>query len=253
MPKIVDDYLDISDCNLSMGKIFTTKFGGLLGADSFNPKGDTVLLMQKIIQSDPFNPFYGVRGDIAEKIVKMYFEKYGVQYKWYGADTTTYDMFNNSAFGGNLDFAINHKNVISSVEVKSKNIKDYSFIKKNGIQPIHLAQSQLGVYLANFSNGYVVYVFFTDEQEEKIANKTFDINVDWQEDMYKTQFIMFKVNFVEEEVADKMQQAYDYYLECIVDKKIPLKDVSDKALQKLGLSRPVNLFARGINNSINHF
>lgn len=253
MPKIVEDYLDISDCNLSMGKIYTTKFGGLLGVDNFNPKGDTVLLMQKIVKGDPFNPFYGVRGDIAEKIVKHYFEKNNVEYKWYGADTTTYDMFNNSAFGGNLDFVIRSKGTISSFEVKSKNIKDYSFIKNNGIQKVHLAQAQLGVYLANYLNGYVAYVFFTDAQEEKIANGTFDINIDWTDEMFKTQFLIFNCFFEENQIVEKMQEAYDYYLECLMEKKIPLKDISDKALNKLGLSKPVNIFARGINNSTNQF
>lgn len=251
MPKIVGEYLDISDCNLSMGKIFTTKFGGLLGVDNFNPKGDTVLLMQKIVKGDPFNPFYGVRGEIAEKIVKKYFDQVKAEYKWYGAETQTYDMFNNSAFGGNLDFAIKTKDSIASFEVKSKNIKDYAFIKNNGIQPVHLAQAQLGVYLANYSNGFVAYVFFTDEQEEKINNKTFNIDIDWTNEMFTTQFLIFNCFFNENQIVEKMQSAYDYYLDCLMEKKIPLKDISDKALSKLGLSRPVNIFARGINNSTN--
>ena len=251
MPKIVGDYLDISDCNLSMGKIYTTKFGGLLGVDNFNPKGDTVLLMQKIVKGDPFNPFYGVRGEIAEKIVKRYFDETKVEYKWYGGDTDTYDMFNNPAFGGNLDFAIRSKIGISSFEVKSKNIKDFDFIKRNGIQPVHIAQAQLGVYLSNYNNGYVAYVFFTDKQEEKIANKTFDINVDWTTEMFKDQMLIYNCFFDENQIAEKMQEAYDYYLECVMEKKIPLKDISDKVLNKLGLSRPVNIFARGINNSTN--
>lgn len=251
MPKIVGDYLDISDCNLSMGKIYTTKFGGLLGVDNFNPKGDTVLLMQKIVKGDQFNPLYGLRGDIGEKIVKRYFDETKVEYKWYGGDTDTYDMFNNPAFGGNLDFVIRSKIGLSSFEVKSKNIKDFDFIKRNGIQPVHLAQAQLGVYLSNYNNGYVAYVFFTDKQEEKIANKTFDINVDWTTEMFKNQMLIYNCFFDENQITEKMQEAYDYYLECLMEKKIPLKDISNKALNKLGIVRPINIFARGINNSTN--
>jgi hypothetical protein len=250
MPKIVDDeYLDLSDCNLSLGKIYTTKFGGLLGVDNFNPKGDTFLLMQKVIPSDPFKKLYGLRGDIAEKLVKRYFDLHGIKYKWYGADTDTYDMFDNPVFGGNLDFAIESNNIISSVEVKSKNIKDYDFIKRNGIQPTHLSQSQLGIYLSGYNSGYVFYVFFTNEQEQKIESGIFDINLDWNLDMYKTQMLPLKVNFDEVKVEEQMQEAYDYCLDCFMEKRIPLKDVSDKALNKLGLKRNINIFKRGINNS----
>jgi hypothetical protein len=71
------------------------------------------------------------------------------------------------------------------------------------------------------------------------------------------QYLEEKHNLADFEIAlkdgliteEQMQEAYDYCLDCFMEKRIPLKDVSDKALNKLGLKRNINIFKRGINNS----
>lgn len=242
--KIENDYLYL-ECELPSTKIYTTRYPALIDRDSFNKKGDMLLQIWRILPKEPFNEFYTYRGAIAEEIVDRYLTKKNYDHKWYGSQETGFDMFNNQVFGGNLDFVVGN---VENLEIKSKNIKDYDYIFKNGANQTNLAQAELGTFLSGFNKGRIMYLFFTNEQEQMIKDYMSGgekPNFDMSDVRMLTYDINFAVNLGR--IQKEMQMAYDYYNKCYKEKRIPLKDISQKTLDKLGLAPKVDLFARGID------
>lgn len=240
MPKITDYYLDISDCNFKLYKIYSSKFGGLVGQDDFNKRGDIVLNMFKIIQK-PFDHFYKLRGDTAEEYVNFNLKYKFQDLKWYGEtaekkNNKTYDMFNNPHFGAVLDFSYTEsitKETVS-LEIKSKNIKYYEKILQNGADKSHIAQAELAAYLAGFKKFNILYVFFTDEQENFIreANES----VFYQE--HELKYLLCKYEVDTKKIMDQMAEAWDYCSWVAMYKQIPLLDISEESFRLLGFEPP---------------
>lgn len=245
MPRIDGNYLDISDCNINLYKIFSSKFGGLVGQDDFNKRGDIVLKMFKII-NEPFDEFYKWRGDSAEEFVYFNISSRFKDLKWYGETVSlsgkkTFDMFNNEHFGAVLDFTYTDyiENETISLEIKSKNIKDYEKIQKNGAQNSHIAQAELAAYLGGYKKFNILYIFFTDEQEQMI--KEAKESVLFSENELKIFMCRFEVN--EEKIKLQMNDAWEYCFWVSQFKKIPLQDISEKSFKLLGIIPPDSGFA----------
>lgn len=250
MPTIVDNrFLDISDCELKSKKIYTSKFGNYLGLNKFQSAGDTFLLDMKIIEDDPFNPLYTIRGEKGEEIVNRYLTECGKDFTWFGKEyqeKKIFDIFENAVFGGVPDCICksNDKKTARIIEVKTKNIKDYNYL--NRPQEEHKAQAQLGAYLSNCEGAFVVYVFFTNEQEQAMMDGTYNFEREYKNVINNRQIKFFDTFYEEGLVQEQMSQAYAIYNEFFTTKRIPLEFISEKSLQKLNLNRPLNIFARGI-------
>ena len=236
--KITNEYLDISNEFININKkIFSSRLGNLIGINKWEKKGDTLLKMWKLVVDEPINPFYLERGEIAEKIVKQQFENLGIKHTYYGLSASgkkIFDLFetSNPVFGGVYDFVLTDNKV--AVEVKSKNIKDFQTIQQKGADPTHLAEVELVSYLGSLEKFCIWYVFFTDEQEQKIKDGKFT-DEDIKAFNFLQQSIRFSGKVNEQRIQSAMLKAYDYREQVLKDRKIPLSDISEKMLQKIML------------------
>lgn len=121
-----------------------------------------------------------------------------------------------------------------AVEVKSKNIKDFQTIQQKGADPTHLAEVELVSYLGSLEKFCIWYVFFTDEQEQKIKDGNFT-DEDIKAFNFLQQSIRFSGKVNEQRIQSAMLKAYDYREQVLKDRKIPLSDISEKMLQKIML------------------
>lgn len=237
MPKINGKYLDISDTKPYFKKVFTSKFGSLIDLDPYNKRGDMVLQIFKVVPKDEFDPFYKWRGDSAEEYVMINLYNSYPDLKWYGAMENlknNYDMFEeNKDFGGVLDFTYTKKisKLPCSLEIKSKNIKNYEKILKNGPDKVHIAQASLGAYLAKMNDYDILYVFFTDEQEQRIRQAK--ESIPFFDGELKT--LSFHSTIDTQLLNEQMFDAIEYCKWCYERKLVPLKDISEETLKKLNL------------------
>lgn len=208
-------------------KITGRTFSMLAGANKFSPKGDGLLTMWGLLKDD-IDPFYSLRGEVAEHIVKQKLENEGYTIKTWDKGLVGYDNFPSSKeFGGLIDMAIVEP-FREVVEVKSKNIN--SIISVN-INPIKDNEYQAMYYgFLSKSDARLMYIFFTDEQEEKIRAGTLsDFNPDSYE--YYTRKLM--VN--RELISRALSEALEYRNKCREEMRIPLDDISKRTKTALGI------------------
>jgi hypothetical protein len=243
--KIENNFLILEDEKLRHPKIFTGKFPTLINKNSFQKRGDCVLQMFGILEPEPFDEYYRIRGEIGEKIVKQYLDIRDENYKYLGLEAKTFDIFtHNNYFGGVLDFVLPRKSI--NLEVKSTSTNNYQAIVENGGREEHKAQARLGAYLGNLERVVLAYVFFTPEQEECIK-KGYGDDVIQHFDYTNPKalaFINIEPNYAE--LRLEMKHAFNYYKGCYVNKKVPLDDISGRALEKLGLITEDDIFAREV-------
>lgn len=232
---IENNYLILEDYDLrKVKKITATSFYGLLGENKFKPKGDYLLGVLNLLK-EPFDPFYAKRGAVAERVLKTWLTRRGYVEKTWDSFEIHFDNFpNNPEFGGQLDGALieyNGQPMRCVVECKSKNRNDEDKIKRfPNLEQEH--QALFYGYLSKCPMVKIFYVFFSDAQENDIRN---DIKID--EDPNNFIFYEKDLVFTNEDMEQKLQQALAYKNKCIQEKRIPLSDVSDKALDLLGLER----------------
>lgn len=211
-------------------KITGHSFVQLCGKDNFVKKGDAMLYLLRILQPNNIDPYYTLRGDIAEQLVHRSYVKKGHKYEVWDKKSINYDNFKDVSqiFGGLID-GLADDSII--VEVKSKSMKDYRYITENGVESEEL-QGEYYAVLKGLSKVNIEWVFFTQKQEEelrqtgKITNwigclnyqKKIDVNVDY--------------------LMNLMKEAAEYYQDCISNKRIPVEDISEdkfKILLEMGL------------------
>lgn len=169
-----------------VGKITSRVLPNLLGYNNFISIGEAFLDRFGLLVFQDIEKWYAVRGEMGEilalEYLKKYFEVNNIldliqgSFKTYKLqDFKGYDMFNieyawgNEFFGGVPDITIKTIDKSYLVEVKSKNMKNYDYIVgQKQIPKQELLQAQHLGTLMTYSDIIMVYVFFTDEQEELI-------------------------------------------------------------------------------------
>ena len=229
MLEIKDGYLIIPN-NYKNKKITATSFYGLIGGNKFKPKGDYLLSVLGLLK-EPFDEFYTKRGAIAERIVNTWLQERGYTTKTWDKFEINFDNFPKvPEVGGMIDIAVTAPKRIV-IECKSKNIKDVDKIKRFP----NLEQENQAMfygYLSKCPEVKIIYTFFTDEQEDDIRN---DRPID--ENPQNFEFYEKDLTFADEDMADKISRALQYKKDCLTEMRIPLADISDKALELLGLRR----------------
>ena len=237
---IENDFLIIDSEIIKRKKITGTKFPVLLGLNNYKTRGKEVLQLFGLVPNDDVDPFYAIRGEIAEQIAKKVLEERGFICKTWDKKEIEFDNFKyNKDFGGMIDIAITSPARIV-VEVKSKNIKKYEDIKKYG----NKSEEKQGDLYATLcgTDCLMVWVFFNDKTEDLIRkglitnSEQIDIN-GTDENGIKNVTIYTKMNVVnKDKVYNEMTIAKLYVDTCFDRKKIPLKDLDEKTLESLGLS-----------------
>lgn len=240
-----DEYLVIEENDkIKKNKIFSSTYPTLLGTNNFKKQGDAILEMWGLVPKSEFDDFYALRGYYAELIIKNLFDKKNYNYKYYGYDSSgnkIFDMFkSNKFFGGVVDFIIND---YINVEVKSSNIDKKVFIDSTKGKMEHKKQAQLSSFLGSFNKAKLVYVYFTDEQEEQIRKEletgVQEFNID-NFDYHNISIHDLILNI--DQIKKDMLIAYDFVKKCEMNKKIPLVTISDNVLEKLGFKVKNDIF-----------
>jgi len=216
--------------NAKVKKVTSRAFPILLGKNQYNSIGYGVLERCGFIDFEPIEKWYTVRGAIAEQFAYDYiletYKKYGIDIKMKAMTPQMfkgYDAFpNNEKFGGVPDIGISEpKDQRAVIEVKSKNIKKYDELINNTLYPIEeVLQGKQLAYLSKTNKLLMVWVFFTDKQEnliKEVTNKiknaddfdvsavTKHIGLSYQD--VKIAVVKFNIN--EKETLEKMETAYN--------------------------------------------
>jgi len=232
--------------NVRIGKVTSRMYPILLGKNNWNGIGYAVLDRCKLLAKEEIDPFYMVRGALAEILVDEYiqhnYKRLGIEVvtKRFTPESVNYDMFPKDAkFGGVVDIGISKpEDKRAVVEVKSKNVKDLYRISKQG--DLAIEEVMQGKFLATMSNVkklIMAYVFFSDKQESDIKNMMNTTqNVD---EIYKALNINFQdyeyflksFEIDRDEILESMELAYDN-LHRIVEQKMIHKSFFNDNEQK---------------------
>lgn len=210
-------------------------FVELCGFSAFKKKGDTVLSLLGAYKEQA-DPKWLRRGDMAELIVRNYYSKrLGKNIVWYDEQdkkANFFDFFHDyQQCGGIPDIEIPEEKLL--IEVKSKSLSKYDeIIAKLPKEEIY--QGLYYSYLRHFPNAVLFWVFFDKESEEAIfaGEKPKTLN------NVKCFAKNYDVN--ESEMKGLISGALKYYNTCIKEQRIPLGDISQSVLDKLGFPREVD-------------
>ena len=233
MIRVENGYIILSD-EAEAKKITGTKFPVLLGKNPHKKRGDQMLEMFGLYKEE-VNPYFLKRGDIGEALVNQTFKENGYKTKTWKKKEINYDNFpENEDFGGMIDIFI-EKPIKNVIEVKTKNLKDYSKIVQEGNEHEEL-QGMLYAYLKQVDL-IMVWVFFNDETERTITmGLPFDINGFNKIGERNVTFHIKTIKMDNEKrrlMEEYMLEAQQYREFCVREKVIPLSDVSKKVLDKL--------------------
>ena len=232
--KIIDNQLSF------FKKITGTNIAELAGLSKFKPRGDMVLSMMGLVKED-FDPFYTVRGDLAEQLAYKSLTRRGFKCVTYDKKTYHYDNFpENPYFGGLIDIEIPSKNTL--YEIKSKNIKDYDKIVKFGDNCQEEQAMHYG-WLRGYKEVHIMWIFFDDETEKIIKNNQ-------PVTSYKNLKMFEKPLTIDKAYQDKIHdEALKYYVHCLGLQQVPIEDISDKYLELLKVKRPGQSQNQPTNNN----
>ncbi len=222
-----NEYLIFDKEELKLKKITGHRFSELSGKDGFRTKGDCLVNMFLNIK-EQIDPYYKLRGNIAEKIAHNYLcKKYpSIKWRYHTTEGENYDMFKEDKnFGGVIDIDGNDYQLI--VEVKGKSLKDKKWIIEKG----NIGEEWQALYYGcqkQARNVLMVYVFFPEDIEQSIKDKKpFNIEkVDIQEKELEIDYGM---------IDWYKDYCLSYRDECFENKRIPLSDISPKKLIELKL------------------
>ncbi len=158
-------------------KLTSRAFATISGSNKWESAGKGILERFRMIEKEEIDPYYAVRGDIAEMLVYNFMKKHykenkniDIELATWDKEKINYDNFNNNKkFGGMIDIAIKSPERYRAViEVKSKSIKDLELIKKNRGNKEEIMQGLFLSYLSKVDKCLMTYVFFTPAQERLI-------------------------------------------------------------------------------------
>ncbi len=199
-------------------------FVELLGLNKFTPVGDALVYMFKILKKQ-VDEKYLKRGTYAEAIVKVWLEKQGYECVTYDASKINYNNFESVRdFGGVIDIEIPSCQTL--VEVKSKSMKNYSYIEKQ--KPLdEVYQGMLYAYSRNYATFKMIWIFFDESTENEIFNglkPTTLKNIKKIEEEYVVD---------DSDMVQKMYEAKSIVDKFIETKRISLNDLSQECLNEL--------------------
>jgi hypothetical protein len=210
-------------------KITGRSFVQLASKDSYTPKGDCIIKMFLRIK-EQVNPYYAIRGDIAEKIVEKVLTKKGKKVVRYTTESEDYDMFKHlNNCGGVIDLRLfNDDGSYYIIETKSKEWNAFTekrYKETEGNQN-EIWQALYYQFLDKAKKSVMAYVLFNDNAKMCIENNL-KLNP-------KDIKIFFKINnYDESKVRQEIQNALKYKKWCWENKKVPLHDISRKMLDFL--------------------
>jgi hypothetical protein len=161
-------------------KVTSRAFPQLLDKNKWQSIGWAVLDRCGFLAKEEIDPFYLVRGNVAELIVDKYlntvYKEKGIdiQTKRFTVQEVDYDMFpKNKRFGRVVDIGIAKPlDKRAVVEVKSKNMKNYNMIAVDkNVPEEEVLQGKFLARLSQTEKLLMAYVFFTDSQEAVIKKR----------------------------------------------------------------------------------
>ena len=225
--KVENEYLVFDKEELKLKKITGTVFSELSGKNNFTPKGDCLINMFLKLKTDA-DPYYRIRGNIAEKLALNYLKSKYPMVNWrpHTTESENYDMFKKDKnYGGVIDIDGNDYEII--VEVKGKSMKN----KLNWLRFGNIGEEWQALHYGNLKQAkkvMMVYVFFEEVAEEAIKkHKPFNIeDVDIQEKELEIDYDMINWN---------LEYCLSYRDECYESKRIPVGDISRNKLIEIGV------------------
>ena len=217
----------VIDAPINKQKITGHSFVGLIGFDPFKSIGDTLLTMHKIVKEE-VDPKWLKRGNFAEKVILTVYQR---EHKCvtYDPKQIHYDNFSLENFGGLIDIELPEERTL--IEVKSKSMKDYDYITfKQPQQEVY--QGLYYGFLRGYSTITMEWVFFDEKTEDEIFNDKAPTTLKYLKKFSKTYTVNHDV------MKDLLTRAYQINKEFEETGRINLNWVSNKMLEKLGLSRP---------------
>lgn len=155
-------------------KITSRIFPCLLRKNKYQSIGQTILERYNLTRKEIIDPFYIVRGEIAETLAFEYLKSKGyTDLKTFDKDKYDYDNFpNNRKFGGLIDIAIVSPDEDRAVvEVKSKSLSQFKKIEESKGEKAEILQGLLLTELSPRVNKCkMIYVFFTEVRENIIRD-----------------------------------------------------------------------------------
>lgn len=212
-------------------KITGHSFVQLAGKDTFSSKGDCIVKMFLRVK-EQIDPYFTVRGDIAERIVEKVLIKKGKNVKRYTPEGEDYDMFKHlENCGGVIDLRLfygENDEEHDIIEVKSKEWNRFSekrYTETEGNEN-EIWQAMYYQYLDKAKRSIMAYVLFNEHAKTCIESNLKINPADVK--------IFFKVNnYKAEKVKEEIQKALKYKKWCWENKKVPLQDISQKMLDFL--------------------
>lgn len=225
-----NSFLILEDKDLQrIKKITATNMTALLGTNKFRKRGDAMLMILNLYK-EQIDPFYTARGEWAERILREKYKQEGYTVKYWDKFEIKFDNFpQNKEFGGMIDMCFTAP-TRELVECKSKNISKLEETKKFKNDDYE-HQAQFYGYWSKCKDINLTYVFFTDEQEQKIRN-----NEPLSLNPSEYTFYSYKVPLDEEKFKAELKMCLVYKNQCLNERKIPLEDISQKILDKLNIS-----------------
>lgn len=240
MSHIENGFLVLDNEKIKEKKITGSRVGKLMGVDPFDLKGDCVAEMFGIVKTE-VNEFYKVRGDLAENVATLFYKRIFNDVIHHNPKDCKWDLFADiKGYGGVIDIEIPSAKTL--IEVKAKNMKDYDKVVNDGVPSQEIQGKFYGV-LKKYNYVLMFWCFFDDELENKIKEQMelnkigFPIEKFTKEDFQNIKYFEKEIQVNAEELKPQFRQAYDYYKWCFDNRKIPLNDISEKTLEKLGLKK----------------
>ena len=178
------DYIFEQLINAKNKKITSRAFACLLGKNTFESAGKTILERCNMVEKEAIDPYYTVRGSVGEHLIEDYFidvykkyKKLDLKIMSWDAKAVNFDNFSKNAdFGGLLDRAIAEpKEERAVIEVKSKSLKDFAFIDgKKGVEE-EVLQGKFLSTLSKTETCHMAYIFFDEQQETLLKNYVKDL------------------------------------------------------------------------------
>ncbi len=256
------DYITIVSGGYNkIGKITGSTFPALIGKNNFKSVGAEILNRLGCVEYEAIDPFYTLRGAIAEHLVYHYikdqYKKVGIDVELHtfpntykGSDGKYYgnDIFKkNAKCGGVIDIGIaKPENQRAVIEIKSKSLfsektgqnNHFEMFKPNQEPKQYENETLQGEHYAalmGLKKLLMVYVFFNDTQEKMVREITkapyYDLNrviIEKLVDTLGFHYKDFKIEVVRMEVdipkiKTLQEQAYEKLRKAFNSRQIPIE------------------------------
>lgn len=223
--KVENGYLVFAPYDpIKIKKITGHSFVDLLGINKFVKRGDALLSLHGVC-SEKVDPKYLRRGDFAEYIAKIYYQREGHVCITYDKKEIGYDNFKeNKTCGGIIDIEMPAER--SLVEVKSKSLKDYNLVINN--PPANeLYQGMFYAYLRGYVSFNMFWLFFDENTENEIFAGVKPTSLKNIKKFEKEYFVDTA------DIKNKIAEAEAIVENFRKEKRIPLSEISPKYIELL--------------------